>query len=133
MSFSIDDSGQYLCVTYSGEVTDELIFECLEGMLASPGFGKKDQLVDYTTVDNYRVTIPGLKRLAEHINEHVVFTERHRNAFVVPEAVQYGMGRVFLAYISSNNQHKLFRDTPSAFAWLDNEDDSGAVSLQCGT
>ena len=124
MSFQVDDSGPVLVVTYSGTVDDTLALECLEVMLTTEGFATKDQLVDYTDVDTYQVTIAGLKELSVRINSYRAIHGKRpaRNAYVLPEDIEYGMGRVFLAYVEADESSHLFRSLAEARAWLGLQD-----------
>ncbi len=120
MSFEVDDTGPVFRVRYFDTVDDEVVAESLEAILATPGFRHKDQLVDYTDVTSYRVTLDGLRRLPGRLQAHI---EQHgprdqRNAYVVPEDIEYGMGRVFLARIDADERSELFRTIAEASAWL---------------
>ena len=116
MSFEVDDSGQVFQVRYFGTVDDTVVADSLEVILATEGFRHKDQLVDYTDVESYEVTMAGLKRLPSRLAAHIAeYGPRdQRNAYVVPADVEYGMGRVFLANIDADERSQLFRTREDA-------------------
>ena len=120
MSFEVDDSGPIFQVRYFGAVDDDVVTDSLDTILATEGFRTKDQLVDYTDVDCYSVTMAGLKRLPHRLEAHIATygPRDQRNAYVVPEDVEYGMGRVFLAHIDADDRSQLFRTRAEACAWL---------------
>ena len=121
MSYQVDDSRSVLEVRYIGTVDDGQILECCQAIFDSEGFRTKHMLVDYTDVNSYNVTIPGLKRLTQFISENAPLdrsSTEHLNAYVVPKDIEYGMGRVFLAYMRDGPRSSLFRDRAEANDWL---------------
>ncbi len=125
MGFKVDDSKRYLEVIYYDLVDDDLILECLESSFAQPGFSSKDQLVDYTAVTDYQVSMPGLIRLTNAIKQHFEThppEEGRKIGYVVPKDVAWGMGRAFLAHIEAADNSKLFRTRAEALVWMGIDD-----------
>ncbi|MBT4519493.1 MAG: hypothetical protein HOC23_05760 [Halieaceae bacterium] len=124
MPFTIDDdvSPTYIVINMLGLINDDTLTDYLAEIFLIPGFPTKDQLVDYSSVTEYRVSSQGLA----DFSAAVVASESERNArtdrriaCVVPEDITFGMGRVFLVQIDNlPASYKIFRTRPEALAWL---------------
>ncbi len=121
MSFTINEGETVLDVAYFDKVDDDLALECQKALFEAENFETKDLMVSYAAVTDYQVTMPGLKRLTAMINTRYETRPpdpNRRFAYIVPEDVEYGMGRAFLAYIHADDNSRLFRTRGEALAWL---------------
>jgi hypothetical protein len=74
-----------------------------------------NHLCSFEDVAEVRMDVPAVQ-LASALSP---FNDRSKRAFVMPTDLLYGFGRAFqLTRNEEQDQHRVFRDMPSAVAWL---------------
>ena len=124
MAFKIHDQPDqaYILVLMSGRLDDEELLVYQDSIYKTPGFKTKHQLVDYGGVTDFAISSDGI-RLYTHIGmerEEVKTARPDRKvAFVSPGDVEFGMGRVFMAYAHQlPTNYGVFRTRDEAVIWL---------------
>ena len=126
MSYEINSFPDYLCVTYSEHVDDEIMFACFAD-IGKHMPANRCVLIDCEALQENKVSTSGIQILSKLANEKAVSDPPiPRIAYYVPKDVEYGMGRMFMAYLKEDENTMLFRDRDEALAWLRAAKDSPA-------
>jgi hypothetical protein len=124
MGFKINDSKDlpHIHVTFSGRHADAELSAYQDAIFGSEGFLHRDQLIDYSAVDDYQITSDGLAAYTERAEarpETKDISEKRKLAFVGISDLVFGMGRVFVAKAHQLPGHyQMFRSIEEAKAWL---------------
>lgn len=113
--------------TYSGEVTNEEFKECLqEKFLLSEKFISSEEIrshrysiSDCAGVTNFSVSIDAVKYSANLSKAAMKINETALMAVVAPNDHEFGMGRMWQAYIGSQGDRvKVFKTREEAKSWI---------------
>ena len=120
--YSIDPSRSRVTLTYTGTITDRELFETFDRLYQDPLHRVgMDELSDLRAVHNVTVTSVGLQALADQTSR--LLDQAHQSwrvAVVAPQDVVFGLARMYgLFREDSPELVRVFRDLPSAEAWLE--------------
>jgi|SRR4030095_10581041 hypothetical protein len=114
-SYSLDPARHLVLTHSSGVLTDQEIRDVYEGIRNDPAFKPTfQQLCDLRDVTGITASVDTLRDLAR---SHI-FAPGTRRAFVVARDVDYGMSRLFQAYVMEGVVLEVFRDIEKAEMWL---------------
>ena len=124
MAFKINDSKDlpYIRVAFSGRHDDAELGQYQDAIFSSSGFLHRDQLIDYSAVDDYKITSEGLETYAEcarNRQETKDISAKRKLALVSTVDLIFGMSRVFIAHANRiPGNYLVFRSNEEARAWL---------------
>ncbi len=126
MAFSISDGdAPFISVTMSACLDDDELPHYQDAIYSCPGYGTKNQLVDYTLVTEYLITAQALLDFVTRalLRPEVQKADKRRKiAMVSPAALSFGMTRVFLAHAEKMPaNYNVFRTRVEALAWLESD------------
>jgi hypothetical protein len=125
-------------VQVRGTLTDQEIFGYQLEVWSRPEVRGYDELIDMSAVEH--IALPSSDRARQLSSLSAAMDARARSsklAIVAPEDLAFGLGRMYQAYRSLNEQSTktvgVFRSLPDAVAWLGIEDrgparDNGGAS-----
>lgn len=110
------DPARRLVLTHSwGVLMDQDVRDVYASIRQDPGFEPTfQQLCDLRDVTGISASVDTLRDLAR---SHI-FAAGTKRAFVVARDVDYGMARLFQAYVAEGVVLEVFRDIEKAEAWL---------------
>ena len=121
ITYTIDEAQSRVTLRYEGIITDRDLYAVYNGLYDDPGHRiGMDEVADCRAVDRIEVTRAGLQGLSAATALRLD-TKRvpWRVAIVAPSDAVFGMARMYEAFRSeSPEQVQVFRDLPSAEAWL---------------
>tara|TARA_R110002072_G_scaffold1780_10_gene14845 strand:+ start:73209 stop:73598 length:390 start_codon:yes stop_codon:yes gene_type:complete len=124
MAFNIndDENAPYIYVTIAGSHTDSEMLEFQDAIFDCIGFSWRDQIIDYSALEEYLVTAPGIIEYIEYASGRgalMTLSSKRRIAFVAPSDLVYGMSRVFQSNADLlPGERRVFRRREDAEAWL---------------
>ena len=114
-SYRLDPSRRLVFTHSSGVLTDQEVRDVYDQIRRDPAFDPTyQQLCDLRDVTGITATVDTLRDLAR---SHL-FAPGTRRAFVVARDVDYGMSRLFQAYVVEGVVLEVFRDMEKAEEWL---------------
>jgi hypothetical protein len=116
-SYTIDGSQRTVFTTSSGIVTDPDLLGVYERLRSDPDFhADYDQVCDFTRAASVRISTQAVRRLALD----TPFADGARLAIVAPNAVVYGLARMYRAQIeaAAHDAVRIFPDLTPACEWL---------------
>jgi hypothetical protein len=119
ISVSIDKTNDLILRTITGVVSMDEVVASVDAVVSSPDYhpGMKS-LTDLRGL-THSATLEDMKKLALAAIRHSQRAKGNKLAIVVPEAVSYGMLRMFQAHIDHLPMEvALFREMPPAREWL---------------
>jgi hypothetical protein len=120
MSYRILKDKRLVIVTTSGETNLNEAIQSLGQMFADPEYSLEYDLLWDDTERTTVFTYDDIQKIAQHF-KHYKGDNPPKRAFVVSQAVKYGMTRVFNAMtsVSSQAQIGLFQERKEALKWLE--------------
>jgi hypothetical protein len=115
--YAIDRVQRVVRTSSNGRVTDHDLLGMYQRLRADEGFDAGfHELCDFTGTAAVDITQRALRRLALE----TPFAHSSRHAIVAPEAVVYGLARMYQAYTEAAGQDRVrvFTDRESACEWL---------------
>lgn len=121
MTHTISEEDGITFLRLSGSLTMESMGDCFMEMIAI--LEKKPDarfLVSYSEVTDNQISAEEVRGLSQGINMNSQGPTSFKMAFVMPEDLEFGMGRMFMANIEENSSYATFRDDAAARIWLEN-------------
>jgi hypothetical protein len=115
--YTIDTQQRLIWSSYDGALTDDVLLGHDERLREDPSFDPGySHLADFTAAGDVSVTPDGLRKLAQLSP----FAPTIRRAIVAPQAVVYGLARMFQVFNprATAQNHRIFATVPEASAWL---------------
>jgi len=114
-SYHLDPSRRLVLTHSSGVLSDQDVRDVYASIRNDPAFEPTfQQLCDLRDVTRITASVDTLRDLAR---SHIFATGTKR-AFVVRREVDYGMARLFQAYVAEGVVLEVFRDIEEAEIWL---------------
>ena len=118
LTYSIDRRHRLVLTTASGVFTAADALNHQRHLRADPDFDETfDQLADFTSVTEVRLTGEEIRLLAERS----VFSKTSRRAVVAKDALIFGLARMFASYrdaAGGGEQIRIYPDRQAALNWL---------------
>lgn len=114
------DNGIGIEIIATGIVTGEEIIEAHKEIYKQENLKKqKYQIIDRTKCLKYQVTSEEIEKIAQIDNKAAEINPNIKIALVSTTSLQFGMSRMWQAYISDNSfVTKIFQDRKSADEWI---------------
>ena len=119
IKYVIDDNLRLVYATAVGSVTMDELVEHLETLSADPRYvPPMKKLVDYRAGHVIAMSVEETRRLTEFKLELGDVFRGEKCAFLVSDDLDFGLSRVSGAYADPVLESNVFREAPSALAWL---------------
>ena len=128
MAFLIEDSDAqpYIKVSVVGRVDNKDLRQFQEDIFTSAGFETKDQLVNYSLVTEYEISVKEMEAYCQQLELHLANVNARENrkiALVASKDLIYAMGRVFMANtVTLPSNYRVYRTEAEALAWFEEND-----------
>lgn len=121
VSTRIDSAKRRVYCSGEGILTSDEVNDHMDTITRDPEFDHAfSQLVDFRGVTEVRLTHEEIFELAKR----QVFSDTTKRAFVMANAMQFGLARMFQSYRGARGERgiRIFTNVEDALTWLDLED-----------
>lgn len=119
MKFDLSRHGSLVVARLEGAPEPGDFERLLDGLEAHPDWRPgKPMLVDKTGYDTSRMTVGDVYDIAEVCTRRSAVVGASRVAILVQRDLEYGMNRMFLAFVQWEADADVFRDRARAEAWV---------------
>ena len=123
----IDDQKKLITTIWSGAAIDSDLIAALckykEEIIMKGGYHSYNEILDFTGVDNYKVTVEGIKQLAQIAVSTDVAGIKTKLAIIVTKPVAFGLGRMYQTYRSlmpgEGKEVCIYRTHREALEWVE--------------
>ena len=106
MEYEITETDGIHHVTLKGTLTMAAMGTCFVAILDILGKSPEARiLVDYTGVSDYQIAAEEARGLSDGINRNDDGQAKFKMAFVIPEDLRFGIGRLFIANVEQNRNY----------------------------
>jgi hypothetical protein len=121
----VDRENRRVVTTWGTAVTDESLREYQQSVWDDPKLHQFDELIDFRSVDDVRVTTNGLRAVAALAASMDEPGTKSRFAIVVGNPLSFGLARMYETFRGlddkANREVAVFDQLDAAIAWLDEE------------
>ena len=124
--YALEVHERYLLVTFSGNLTAQVLAQTTDELHADPRFQTLNDLWDLRACSASNLNYGQVQNIFSHIRSRG-FREHKRSAILVTDEHHFGLSRIYQALSENETQNDLsveiFRDLASARRWIDSAEE----------